>query len=55
MLNNIKFQTDIYIYYYKYFLLNKYWNDYLNDKITRNEYYKYNDIYTEQIKLYNHY
>lgn len=53
MFKSIKIKTDIYIYYYKYFLLNKYWIDYLNDKITYDNYYKYNTFYMEQIKLYN--
>ena len=48
MFKNIKIKTDIYIYYYKYFLLNKYWIDYLNDKITYDNYYKYNAFYMEQ-------
>ena len=53
MFSNINKQTDIYIYYYKYFILNKYWNDYLNNKITYIDYYKYNDLYLNQIYLNN--
>ena len=53
MLSNIKNETDLYIYNYKYFELNNYWDNYINDKMTFDEYYKFNDLYLEQIKFYN--
>lgn len=54
MFKQIKLQTDIYILYYKYFLLNNYFNDYLNDNISYSEYYNnYNTHYMNQIQLYN--
>lgn len=39
---------------YKYFVLNNYFNEYLNDEINYQDYYDlYNAHYIEQIKLYN--
>jgi len=54
MFAKLKLQTDIYIYYYKCFVLNYYFDEYLNDKINYNDYYNlYNAHYMNQITLYN--
>ena len=53
MFNNTLFYTDLYIDYYKYFILNKYWSLFIDKQITRDLYYKYNDYYINQILLFN--
>lgn len=54
MFNNLLFITDIHISYYKYFILNNLWIYYITNDLTFDEYYKYNNIYMNQIKLYNY-
>ena len=54
MFDKLKIRTDIYLMNYKYFVLNNYFNEYLNDNISYTDYYDlYNAHYIEQIKLYN--
>jgi hypothetical protein len=54
MFQNIIIDIDYYIYHYKSSILNKSFNDYLNKKITYDEYYNiYNERYIDLIKLHN--
>jgi hypothetical protein len=55
MFNNICFSIDLYIYYYKYFILNPLFNNYKDGIITRNDYYRnYNDFYFNLIITHNY-
>lgn len=53
MFFNIKNNIDVFIYYYKFFVLNQLWKKYLNNQITFGEYYEYNQFYFNQIQFYN--
>ena len=54
MFSEINEQLDFYIYIYKNIQLQAAFNDYLNKKITYNEFYdKYNKDYMNLIKTHN--
>ena len=54
MFKNINNDIDYYIDFYKFSILNKSFEDYLNKKITYDEYYYvYNKRYFDLIKLHN--
>ena len=54
MFNNINITIDNYIYFYKFFILNYQFNQYLKGFISYNDYYNiYNTYYFNLIKVHN--
>ena len=53
MFQNINNDVDFYIYLYKHTILQIALTEYLNKKITYEEYYNYNTDYLNLIKIHN--